>query len=416
MDIDTFLDQQITVEQALIGCALIGPTDVRELCGWLKPEAFHDGQLGQFWREFMTGEQPIYLAVRMKLLPVSGWMETAISFTYAPIYAKAIAEAAQLRDMNSAVAMLAVATGTGNHAAAMQLVQDLAKRQPPTAPSLRTAIDVGAAFLVSLDAEYNDILTHIPPLDNAIGGLETGNLSVLAARPSMGKSALAWQIARTVAMAGRRVVFASLEMSENELWYRAACGALGISRRDVRTKRISADQREQIEQMCSDLMYQAGPNLIIEDTSLLTTSDLWQIVTLARPALVVADHISLLGDKAEDGNENRRLGAITWKLKQVAKEFDCHVLAVAQLNRQADQRSGGEKRPQLTDLRDSGEIEQNADIVLMLYREGYYHPEKELNNNSATELWIRKNRNGPSNACVNLTFQKNRQWFDIPNR
>jgi replicative DNA helicase len=140
-----------------------------------------------------------------------------------------------------------------------------------------------------------------------------------------------------------------------------------------------------------------------------TIEGIWQIVANAKPDLVVVDHLRLVSADAQ--NEVIRLGIITQRLKEIAKKFHCAVLLLAQLNRKVENES--DKRPQLADLRDSGQIEENADNVLMIYRENYYDNDKQTNGKqSDTEVLIRKFRDDVLNQKIELKFDTAAQWFE----
>ena len=127
-----------------------------------------------------------------------------------------------------------------------------------------------------------------------------------------------------------------------------------------------------------------------------------------KPDLIIVDHLRYVKDKGE--NENKRQGAICEGLHDLAKAYDIPVLLLVQLNRDVEKLA--DKRPQMKDLRDSGEIEETADNILMLYRESYYKPPDVPTAKDLTELWIRKFRNGPAGGKVELMFDKASEWFD----
>ena len=206
-------------------------------------------------------------------------------------------------------------------------------------------------------------MTGIPVLDKATGGLERQNQTMLAAPPSTGKSALAFQIARNVAASGKKALFVSLEMAEANLFARAACGIAGVTWQDVKRGNLSPAQKDKLRESASELMFTFGRRLLIHDQP-CDTAAVWQMVAAQRPDVVIVDHIRFLTDDHGE-NENKRLGWLSKQLRDIAKQFDCHALVLAQLTRSSKERS--DKRPILTDLRDSGELEENADNVWMLY-------------------------------------------------
>jgi len=170
---------------------------------------------------------------------------------------------------------------------------------------------------------------------------------------------------------------------------------------------MSQEQEGQLLQKSADLAASYEGRLMIEDKP-QTTDTIWRIVANEKPDLVMVDHLRRIRDKGD--NEVKRQGEITERLAEMAKELDCHVMIAAQLNRGVEMRN--DKRPMLSDLRDSGEIEENVDQVFMLYRDSYYNPPVTPQPYSETELWIRKFRDGVRNAMVRLKFDERRQWFD----
>lgn len=221
--------------------------------------------------------------------------------------------------------------------------------------------------------------TGLSDLDDLLGGLGAGKLAILAARPSMGKTALALRVARHTAQGqdndgGRRVVaFFSFEMSNKELHLRLISERTGIPYFDMaRPNAISPQARQEVVQAGLELR---DLRLEIDDTSSLATP---QIIARCRAIkrrrgrldLIVIDHLGYIRALDQRAPQVERLGDITRALKGAAKQFGCAVLLLCQLNRGVEQRD--DKRPLLSDLRESGQIEENADTVLMLYRPEYY--------------------------------------------
>lgn len=271
-------------------------------------------------------------------------------------------------------------------------------------------LDAYAGIVIFLDLmdnlEGRSIPTYIPKLDEALGGLERQTLSVLAARPSMGKTTLGWQIARNVAASGLKSLFFSLEMSTANLWAKASCGACGCRWRDFRNGTATEEQRTMVVDKAIEMMHRYQSFLLTED-HVNTSETIWNTVDAYRPDLVLIDHIRLVADR--DDSEVKRLGEISKRAKDLAKALNCHVMLLAQLNRSVEGRDN--KRPQMSDLRDSGEIEENADTILMMYREDYYDDTKERSPISETEILIRKFRDDIANQRIILPFNTRQQWF-----
>lgn len=252
--------------------------------------------------------------------------------------------------------------------------------------------------------EGRSIPTFITPIDHSLGGLERQTLTILAARPSMGKTTLAWQIARNVAANKMRALFFSLEVSRASLWAKAACGAAGVRWRNIRNGDYTDDEMNWLMQVSHDLGTSYADKLLIDD-GMNTTKTIWNKVEEIRPDLIVVDHVRLIADPGD--NEALRLGQISKACKDIAKQFNCAFLLLSQLNRGVEAQQ--DKRPTLKDLRESGHLEENADVVLMIYRDKYYNVESQ---NETTEILVRKFRDDVLNQRVLLGFNESAQWFE----
>lgn len=280
-----------------------------------------------------------------------------------------------------------------------------------TIPSTSKGIDEFLEMLHNLKGR--SIMTGIPELDEAVAGLERQTLAILAARPSMGKTTLAWQVARNVAAGGLTVLFLSLEVSAASLWAKAVCGAAGVRWRDIRLKGYRDAVPDDVITYLSSYADEVKGNLserLLVDERPHNTGDVMALAEKYHPDLIVADHLRLFKDKGD--SEVKRQGEISARLKEIAKAFNCHVLCAAQLNRNVEAR-GEDKRPTLADLRDSGEIEENADLVMMIYRDDYYKPTPG-GKMSETEILIRKYRDDIGRQMVKLAFDMEHQWFKSP--
>ena len=299
--------------------------------------------------------------------------------------------------------------------------------------SLNTAIEM-AAEAFKRDGGLSGISTGLRDLDNRLGGLQRSDLLILAGRPSMGKTALATNIAFHAAKAykaehhadgtvtatdGAIVGFFSLEMSSEQLATRLLAEQSGVPSERIRRGNIHEDEFHQLVDAAREL--QSIP-LYIDDTGGLT------IATLAARArrlkrqrglgLLVVDYLQLLTGSGKAGdNRVQEVTQITTGLKALAKELDVPILALSQLSRQVESRD--DKRPQLSDLRESGSIEQDADVVMFVFREEYYTSRREPTEGTPEHLqWqeemgrvhglaeciIGKQRHGPT-GTVKLQFQ-----------
>lgn len=304
-----------------------------------------------------------------------------------------------------------------SHDEVMAIAKSVGRYEPTAPPVFGTKIEqitgrdpldafgAGVAFMDLLEnLAGRSIKTGIVKIDESLGGIERQTLTVLAARPSMGKSTLAWQAARNVATGGLKAYVFSLEMATASLWAKAACGAAGVRWRDIRNQTASEAQITAVLDWTSRLMNTYGECLLIDD-GVNTTETIWQALEKHKPDLVVIDHLRLVADRGD--KETKRLGMITQRMKEAAKAFNCGMLVLAQLNRGVEDRDN--KRPTLADLRDSGEIEENADVVLMMHSDDYYEPTGKPK--VLTEVLVRKFRDDVLNQRIVLSFDKAHQWF-----
>ncbi len=254
----------------------------------------------------------------------------------------------------------------------------------------------------------NDI-TGVPSgfrdFDEMTSGLQPGDLVVLAARPSMGKTALAINIAEHVAVTeGLPVAVFSMEMGASQLAIRLV-GSIGrIDQGHLRTGRLSDDEWPRLTQAVERLQ---SVSLFIDETPGLSPSELRaNAKKLSRQCgklgLIVVDYLQLMSTGSSDGdNRATELGEISRGLKMLAKELQCPIIALSQLNRGVETRT--DKRPMMSDLRESGAIEQDADVIMFIYRDDYYF--KDSKEPGVAEIIIGKQRNGPT-GTVKLTFLK----------
>ncbi len=261
----------------------------------------------------------------------------------------------------------------------------------------------------------NDI-TGVPTgfydLDRMTSGLQPGDLVVLAARPSMGKTAFAINIAEHVALnEGLPVAVFSMEMGAAQLAVRVV-GSIGrINQGNLRTDKLADEEwprlTEAIERLRTvSLHIDESPGL---NSSQLRTNARRLSRSCGKLGLIVVDYLQLMSGNSGDSGDNRstELGEISRGLKMLAKELQCPVIALSQLNRSVETRT--DKRPMMSDLRESGAIEQDADIIMFIYRDDYYN--KESKDQNLAEIIIGKQRNGPT-GTVKLFFHKNQTRFE----
>jgi len=254
--------------------------------------------------------------------------------------------------------------------------------------------------------------TGFKDMDNLLAGWQKSDLVVLAARPAMGKSAIALNFAHNVAVkAELPVLFFTLEMSKEQLVDRLLAMEANVDAWNIRTGNLSDSDFEKIGLAMGTL---SEAPIYIDDTPGITVSEMR---TKARReqhqrqlGLIIVDYLQLMSGSASrygsEGNRVQEISEISRGLKLIARELNVPVIALSQLSRSVESRSP--QIPQLADLRESGSIEQDADIVMFLYREDNYNP--ETNRKNITDIFIKKHRNGPTGQ-VELYFDKEKQHF-----
>ena len=254
--------------------------------------------------------------------------------------------------------------------------------------------------------------TGFKDLDNKLLGIQKGDLIVVAGRPSMGKTSLAMNIAENVLLndeSDGAVLIFSLEMPRTALTTRLLSSMTKINQQNVRSGMLKDDEMKAIFQQSEKLK---NMPLWIDDSSLLTPMELRaKARRLARTenglSLIVVDYLQLMQLPMSAENRVNQISEISRSLKSLAKELNVPVIALSQLNRAVEKRDN--KRPIMADLRDSGAIEQDADVILFIYRDEVYH--EDSNDGNKAEIIIGKQRNGPIGK-VNLTFLKEFTRFE----
>lgn len=254
------------------------------------------------------------------------------------------------------------------------------------------------------------VKTGYRDLDNKLAGLQRSDLIILAARPSMGKSTFALNMAHNIAVSEKQAVLVfSLEMSKEQLVDRMLADEAGVDAWSIRTGSLSDDDFEKLSDAMGVL---AEAPIYIDDTPGM---NVMEMRTKARRAahehplgLIVVDYLQLMSGSGRGYSDNRvqEISDISRGLKLIARELNVPVLALSQLNRSVESRTP--PHPQLSDLRESGSIEQDADLVMFMYREDYYNPETE--NQHVTDIMIKKHRNGPT-GNIQLFFHPERLKF-----
>jgi replicative DNA helicase len=251
------------------------------------------------------------------------------------------------------------------------------------------------------------IPTGFTDLDSKTAGFQQGDLIVIAGRPSMGKTALALTIARNAAIDyGHGVGFFSLEMANHQLAMRMLCAEARLDNHAVRTGRLKDDQWKQLSLAVGDL---AEAKIYLDDTPALTVLELRakarRLLAEHEIKLLIVDYLQLMTGPRRAENRQQEISVISRSLKALAKELDIPVVALSQLSRAVESRHP--PIPQLSDLRESGAIEQDADVVMFLYRPWIYKTDKEketsFDDKGLAKLILSKQRNGPT-GTIKLSF------------
>ncbi len=259
------------------------------------------------------------------------------------------------------------------------------------------------------ESHITGVPTGFTELDQMTSGLQPGELIVLAARPSMGKTALCLNLASNAALLGKvPVAIFSLEMSAESLVTRMLCAEARVDLQAVRTGRLGEGSLVHLS-MAAGRLFDA--DIFIDDSPSINILELRSKARRLKAehniGLVVVDYIQMMQGVGKQDNRQQEIATISRSFKALAKELKAPVLVLSQLSRAPEAR--GDRRPQLSDLRESGAIEQDADLVMFIYREAYY--EKDKKDDRTAELIVAKQRNGPTGP-IKLIFNNQYTRFD----
>ncbi len=245
--------------------------------------------------------------------------------------------------------------------------------------------------------EYKGIPMGFSKIDEITSGLNRSDLILIGARPAMGKTSFALNIARNVALTGKKVVFFSLEMSNEQLAARVLSTEARVESNKLRSGDISTEEWVRLAE-ATDRLTKA--ELYFDDTASITVPEIKSKIKRARDVdCIIIDYLGLMESAKKKENRVQEVTEITRSLKMLAKDMKIPVVCCAQLSRGPEKNGKASNRPMLSDLRDSGSIEQDADIVMMLYREGYYKSSAQNADEidmTQADVDIAKNRHGPT--------------------
>ncbi len=302
----------------------------------------------------------------------------------------------------------------GDAEESMLRLSDIRARQDLLNPGqIIEEFEGGLSAFLDPSRRIRGVSTGFLKLDEMIGGLHPGELAILAARPAMGKTALALNIAQHVAThhdIRKPVAVFSLEMSREQLLTRLICAAARVDQQKFRLGFLNADERRRLQLAASDL---ADAPLFIDDTAGANLMDIHAKLRRLKVehglSLVVIDYLQLMSSRGRSENRTQEVSALSRGLKLLSKELKVPMLVLSQLSRATETRPG-DHIPQLSDLRESGSIEQDADLVAFIYRPEYYKPDRE-DLRGIAEIHIAKQRNGPIGKAK-LAFLKEFTKFE----
>ncbi|MDU4209390.1 MAG: replicative DNA helicase [Finegoldia magna] len=280
--------------------------------------------------------------------------------------------------------------------------QDLVPIQDMLEPTLSRIGEMSMS-----QGQLTGVTTGLIDLDRQLSGLQNSDLILLAARPAMGKTSLALNIAYKASVKHHVAVF-SLEMSKMQLTQRLLSALSNINLSELVSGKITEwTNLGQASQLLAET------NMYVDDTSSISLNELRskcrKLKARGELDLVIIDYLQLMTTNSRSENRQQEISTISRGLKGLAKELNCPILALSQLSRAPDQRPN--HRPVMSDLRESGAIEQDADVVLMLYRDDYYDPETDKPN--IAEIIVAKHRNGPTGTVDTLFDKEHTKFMDL---
>ncbi|MCR4614730.1 MAG: replicative DNA helicase [Clostridiales bacterium] len=446
VDIDNInMPFSMEAEQAVLGSILVEPSCIYVSMVYLKPEYFYLAQHKSIFSAMMeiesSGEKIDPLVVLEKLKRDNVYddaggrnylfqlSQMVPSTANVEAYAKIVREKFYIRALiNVSKETISNAVDDSENAdllldSAEQRLYDIRHGRVTAGPSRLSDIIINDVYdtlqkISSPDRDqYKGISTGYSDLDNILSGLNKSDLILIGARPAMGKTSFALNIARNVSLLGKKkVLFFSLEMTKEQLAQRVLSTEARVSGIKMRNGNFDGEDWKQISQ-ATEVLSQC--ELYFDDSSEITVSEMKaKIRRLRNVDCVIIDYLGLInpGAKAKKENRVQEISEITRNLKMMAKDLNIPVVCCAQLSRGTEAR-GKSHRPQLSDLRESGSIEQDADIVMLLYRPNYYKTDvddaaddEEKEDDNTVEVIVAKNRHGMTDT-IKLLFDSEHTLF-----
>lgn len=421
--------QNIDAEQSVLGSILLDREAIYKVMKNLRPEDFYRESHRMIYEAMLLlneGGSPVDLITVCDQLRQQGSLEKAGGVAYiaslaemvptaanVEYYTRIVEEKALLRTLiqvSTRIAGMSYDEGEEPEkliAEAEQMIMELGSRRAATAfYAIRDIIlDIFAhlEFLYNNRGSITGVPTSFPDLDRLCSGLQPSDFVILAGRPSMGKTALGLCIAYSAALKHNiPVAVFSLEMSKEQLVQRILCAEAKVDQHRLRTGNLDEEDWGILHEAKGKL---ANAPIYIDDTPGITARQVRAKARLLKAekglGLIVIDYLQLMQGSRRHENRQQEISDISRSLKSLAKELNVPVLALAQLSRSVEQRE--KKRPIMSDLRESGSLEQDADLIMFIYRDEYYNPETEKK--GIAEIIVSKHRNGPV-GVVELGFLK----------
>ena len=429
--------QSLEAERALLGAVIIKPDTIHDIIDIANGAVFYSNKHKIIWDalfELSNKNEPIDLLSLSNLLSEKGLIESVGGSAYLAELVNAVPSTSNIRNYADIVHKKALMrrmieagemikdVGVEEDSnveeivdAANKIIHDVSSMVPQN--KIVNLKDALVEAWERLDHIHNNegalrgIPTGFRDIDNLLSGLQPSDLIILAARPSMGKTSLALDIARNVAVRGKiPVCIFSLEMAVPQLVDRMLAAEARVNAFKLRTGKLNIDKDLSIVR--DGLAALSEAPIYIDDQS---SNSIVKMRAVCRRlqregklGLVIVDYLQLMmPTNIKNDNLVQQITEISRSLKQLAKEFDIPVLALSQLSRAVESRGG---RPRLSDLRDSGSIEQDADIVMFIHQEDKYSEENREKSFITTEILVEKHRNGPTGR-IQLSFDKDKSSF-----
>ena len=420
------LSRDVDAERALVGAVLGEPVRIGDVRAIVSPEMLTDPRLQTIYRVLLAmdeaGEAIDLVTVRdqlerAQLVEQAGGMELLLDLlswgepVLAVRYARIVREH-HVRRLGAEIGQAYMRLATGDRSLSLADLAErsrrLADEELIDADRPEPIVDVLARRQVELRVAPRSIVpTGVPELDDVIDGFGRGTLSLIAARPAMGKTAFALHLLRRMAEQGQRLLLFSLETPKSDLADRLIAQISGIRRSKLRLHRLDEDEHERVRRVLEQVQ---GWRLAIDDCSGLTTADIgMRARDLSRRwrglDAVFVDHLHLLADRPDRSTASDQMvvATIAHRLSALARDLDVAVVALCQLSRAPESRA--DKEPHLSDLRESGHLEQDARLVLLLYRPGYYSRDHAgVTEKDELRVIVGKANEGQAGISIRLPF------------